>query len=729
MSVGCPDPGVSHHWYVRATNAAGSSPWFGPIGQNCDGSTGPLRPAEVEAHSPAVGTVIVSWTDTSPDETGFEIGRGGIDQRPADLAIVGRVGPNVTSFTITGCTDPGVSHHWYVRALGRNVSDWVGPVGQNCDGSNNPLPPANLKASSPRRGVVVLTWRDISPDEIGFEIGRGGIGQGPRGVARARSNEASFIVGDCTDPGVSHHWYVRALYANPNRVSAWVGPVGQNCDGSSEFPAPTNLVAMSPVVGTVVVTWTDTSSTETMFEIGRGGLGNTPPNLIPMGTVPADTTTFIWTGCPDRGVSHHWYVRAVNGSVVSAWVGPIGRNCDGSNPPRSGIFVTDVVAAQIVRIDPQSGAQEAVSSGGLLRRPYGIVALPSGPMLVADAEAGLINIDLRLPAGQQQSIVSSGGLLRQPMGLALEAGGTVVVTDSNRVIRIDPTRWSGNQTLVSTGGSFSTPHAVVVEPSGTILVANQGGGQSMLRVDPRTGSQTVVPGSKTCANGMTIDAGGNVFVAGSGGCGQHGIFRFTPAGARSALPSGGNLATPYGMAVDGSGVLLVADPSGSGSVVRVNPQTGAQTVVSSGGLLVEPIGIAVVAGSPGVPEPPPPPPPPPVFEPLGLAVQMNAVTLPSEGPDYTVESTTNGLVDYRIYCGMGDTGRTYGNCETRFYRNTVVDLTASPSDRFVGWEHVHGRTGPFCQPGTAANVCRIHLTHATTVRANFRLKYGVDPRP
>ncbi|TLZ82898.1 MAG: hypothetical protein E6K11_00865 [Methanobacteriota archaeon] len=43
--------------------------------------------------------------------------------------------------------------------------------------------------------------------------------------------------------------------------------------------------------------------------------------------------------------------------------------------------------------------------------------------------------------------------------------------------------------------------------------------------------------------------------------------------------------------------ILVADEDafgGSGGVIRVDPTTGAQTVVSSGGNFVDPVGIAVV---------------------------------------------------------------------------------------------------------------------------------------
>ena len=69
-------------------------------------------------------------------------------------------------------------------------------------------------------------------------------------------------------------------------------------------------------------------------------------------------------------------------------------------------------------------------------------------------------------------------------------------------------------------------------------------------------------------------------------------------GNSTPVASGGDLIFPFGVAVEASGALVVADWGSSTdapAVVRVAPANGSQTVVSPGGLLVEPWGIAVVA--------------------------------------------------------------------------------------------------------------------------------------
>jgi hypothetical protein len=64
------------------------------------------------------------------------------------------------------------------------------------------------------------------------------------------------------------------------------------------------------------------------------------------------------------------------------------------------------------------------------------------------------------------------------------------------------------------------------------------------------------------------------------------------------LTEGGNLRELYGMAVDVTGQLVVAD-RGLRGLVRVNPQTGAQQVIAGFNSFVDPRGVAVYT----IPEP------------------------------------------------------------------------------------------------------------------------------
>src|SRR5207249_1950114 len=108
---------------------------------------------------------------------------------------------------------------------------------------------------------------------------------------------------------------------------------------------------------------------------------------------------------------------------------------------------------------------------------------------------------------------------------------------------------------------------------------------------------------------LAIAGNGDVIVADQNAFGgQGGIIRVNPStGAQTTISSGGSFKDPYGVAFAPNGDILVADHEafgGGGGIIRVNPTTGAQTTVSSGGNFLAPTGIAVVPGGAMVGPPP-----------------------------------------------------------------------------------------------------------------------------
>ena len=85
--------------------------------------------------------------------------------------------------------------------------------------------------------------------------------------------------------------------------------------------------------------------------------------------------------------------------------------------------------------------------------------------------------------------------------------------------------------------------------------------------------------------------------------GSGGILRIDPlTGAQTTVSSGGIFADPLDIAIDAAGDLIVLDAEAfdlSKRVLRVDPLTGAQTTLSSGGNLSFPSGAAIFP----VPEP------------------------------------------------------------------------------------------------------------------------------
>ncbi|HLJ95264.1 MAG TPA: hypothetical protein VKU02_18950 [Gemmataceae bacterium] len=220
------------------------------------------------------------------------------------------------------------------------------------------------------------------------------------------------------------------------------------------------------------------------------------------------------------------------------------------------------IANDIVAVDPHTGAQTPVSLGTLLAQPAVICEGPAPQdfLYVADLTAGTAGAVLRIdPSDGSQTLLATGQYIDHPNALTFLNGYLYVADrgdDSGTVhnlVRIDPA--TGAQKLLTDGsdGGFSVPVGMVrASPLGNSLyVADEPG--NVQGPDP--------------GNLWAIDVG---------------------TGQQRLLVHGGLLDHPTDVARDSAGNLLVANTGGAadgyaGSVVRVNPQTGVQTLVTTFG--------------------------------------------------------------------------------------------------------------------------------------------------
>jgi Ca2+-binding RTX toxin-like protein len=297
-------------------------------------------------------------------------------------------------------------------------------------------------------------------------------------------------------------------------------------------------------------------------------------------------------------------VPVVVSGTLAPWLGMVDAQAVGVGSDEDG---------RVLRVNPGTGAPALVSQAGLLGDPLGIAVEASGDLVVADATfAGGPGAVTRIgPATGAQAVVTSGGNLVDPFGIAVEPTGGLLVTDPLvGVIRVHP--GTGDQSVVLPSGSFA-PFAVAVDAGGDIMVAAFGQDDSVvLRVDPVTGVPTIVAslGSESFPTGIAVEASGDLVVtlfnlgAVFEGELEGSVIRVDPdTGLRTILASGGGLNLPLGIAVEPAGGLVVTVGDFLGlalgtppGIVRVNPVTGNQTLLTSGGGLVLPFGIAVEPG-------------------------------------------------------------------------------------------------------------------------------------
>ncbi|HEV3378965.1 MAG TPA: PKD domain-containing protein, partial [Thermoleophilaceae bacterium] len=290
--------------------------------------------------------------------------------------------------------------------------------------------------------------------------------------------------------------------------------------------------------------------------------------------------------------------------------------------------------AVILRTDPGSGSLVEISRNGpqgtLFERPYDIAVEPDGNLVVADLgvpnrkDGAIIRVD---PLTGRQSLVSSGGEFFDPAGIAVAPDGQLFVADNRApdndgaVIRVDPR--TGVQTLVTERSQepgrkeLDLPFGIAVESDGNLVVSNRVSPDRLpaacqalgkiVRVHPVTGHQEEVANAGEIAwpLGLAVAPGGDIVVANE--CsGRGGVVLVEPRGRgqRQVTPNSDQdiLVTPERVAFDPGGGLLVSDysvgPDADGGIVGVDRETGAQSLVRAGELFNHPLGIAAVVNRP-----------------------------------------------------------------------------------------------------------------------------------
>jgi sugar lactone lactonase YvrE len=293
--------------------------------------------------------------------------------------------------------------------------------------------------------------------------------------------------------------------------------------------------------------------------------------------------------------------------------------------------------AVVLRTEPASGSLVEISRNGpqgtLFQRPYDLAVEPRGSLIVADlgtpctfedeenpcaTDGRLIRVD---PLTGNQSLVASGDQLVDPAGVAVGQGGQLWVADnldpdgSGRIVRVDP--GTGAQKTVAEDGLLDLPFGIAIERDGKLVVTNRmepgripsvcTPAGTVVRVDPATGAQDEVANADHIAwpLGLAIATDGELVVANecAGGAGLVGVDPI--AGTQIDITGNGDedvLVTPERVAFDPGGALLVSDfnvgPDEDGGIVRVDAETGTQSLVRAGELFNHPLGIAAVVNRP-----------------------------------------------------------------------------------------------------------------------------------
>jgi DNA-binding beta-propeller fold protein YncE len=262
------------------------------------------------------------------------------------------------------------------------------------------------------------------------------------------------------------------------------------------------------------------------------------------------------------------------------------------------VIVLESYPSRIVKIDPTTGQQTLITSAISDPLTEKVEYAPWGKLYAVTrngSTGSLLEID---PSTGNVTTVSTGQYFINPRGLDFTSTGDVIVIDSGSTyfqgsaVRVDIA--TGQQTLLFSNYNQYGVWDGAVAPNGDLYVISP---QGPLAKYNGTFANVAYLGG----NGITFADAHHLISVATYGTGY--IAQTTlPTGQVTTITSGGLLDNPLDVAVDrGTGSIYVANFDNP-SIVKVDPISGMQSLLSSGGLLTAPTGITVVQNA-VVPEP------------------------------------------------------------------------------------------------------------------------------
>ena len=313
-----------YYYVVRATNSAGSSANSAQANATTF-SSAPTPPSGLVATAVSSSQINLSWTDNSSNEDSFIIARSTVSGGPyTDIATLPA---NAVAFSDTGLA-ANTTYYYVVRAVNAGGAS----PNSNQFGAttlpNAPDAPGGLVATVLGSSSISLSWTDNSQNEANFIVARSTVSGGPfTDIATLGANVTTY-----TNTGLSanttYYYVVRASNAggsstNSTQASATTLPL-------PPLP-PSGLVATALTSTSIKLTWTDNSSDESGFTIGRSLTSGGP--FTDIATVGANITTYTNTGL--NGSTTYYYVVRAN-------------NAGGSSPNSTQASVTTLPVADLI---------------------------------------------------------------------------------------------------------------------------------------------------------------------------------------------------------------------------------------------------------------------------------------------------------------------------------------------------------------------------------------------
>jgi predicted phage tail protein len=300
---------TTYYYRVRAVNGAGNSTYTSIENATTLVSV-PTAPSALMLTNVTATSIKLNWTDSSTNETGFEIERS--LSSAFGFSNITTTAAGATTYTDTGLTE-STTYYYRVRAVNSAGNSAYTSIENATTLATVPTAPSALMLTNVTATSIKLNWTDNSTNETGFEIERSlSSGSGFSNITTTAPDVTTY-----TDIGLTESttYYYRVRAVNSAGNSAYT-PEKNATTLATVPPAPSSLVATASSDTQIDLSWADNSSNETGFEIERSlssafGFSN-------ITTTAAGATTYTDTGLTES-TTYYYRVRAVNSAGNSAY--------------------------------------------------------------------------------------------------------------------------------------------------------------------------------------------------------------------------------------------------------------------------------------------------------------------------------------------------------------------------------------------------------------------------
>lgn len=317
------------YWFKLKAEGTSSDAFDSPYGTVVTTTT---TPASLAASVISSSQINLSWTGNSGNSNiqGYTVGYA------TNSSFSGAVyqyisGNGATSFNHTGLY-AGTTYYYKIKAEGTSNaydSAYTSSITATTTGTA-PNAPSGLSASAVSSSQINLSWTDHSSNETGFEINRATDSGFTQNVVWLGNIQGTTYNNTGLSASTTYYYRVRAEGATQD--SAYTSAVSATTNSSPESipDAPTSLAATVVADTQVNLSWTDSSTNETGFEIKRATDSAFTQNVVWIGNIQG--TTYANTGL-NPSTTYYYKVRAEGAAGKSDYSSSVNVTTSGSSGP------------------------------------------------------------------------------------------------------------------------------------------------------------------------------------------------------------------------------------------------------------------------------------------------------------------------------------------------------------------------------------------------------------